>query len=222
MNPYSLKNFQRPQLKMPNGSKRLLMHSCCAPCAGEIMEAVAASGIDTTIFFYNPNIHPKEEYEIRKNENIRFAEKLGFDFVDADYDKENWFERIKGLEDEPERGERCTVCFDMRFERSALFAYENGFDVFATTLGISRWKDLNQINNSGLRAAKRYNSLTFWDYNWRKQGGSSRMLEISKNEQFYKQEYCGCVYSLRDTNRWRKSNGREIIKRGINFYEIKS
>ena len=222
MNPYSLKNFQRPQLKMPNGSKRLLMHSCCAPCAGEIMEAVAASGIDTTIFFYNPNIHPKEEYEIRKNENIRFAEKLGFDFVDADYDKENWFKRIKGLEDEPERGERCTVCFDMRFERSALFAHENGFDVFATTLGISRWKDLNQINNSGLRAAKRYNSLTFWDYNWRKQGGSSRMLEISKNEQFYKQEYCGCVYSLRDTNRWRKSNGREIIKRGINFYEIKS
>ena len=222
MNPYSLKNFQRPQLKMPNGAKRLLMHSCCAPCAGEIMEAVAASDIDTTIFFYNPNIHPKEEYEIRKNENIRFAEKLGFDFVDADYDKENWFDRIKGLEDEPERGERCTVCFDMRFERSALFAHENGFDVFATTLGISRWKDLNQINNSGLRAAKRYNSLTFWDYNWRKQGGSSRMLEISKNEQFYKQEYCGCVYSLRDTNRWRKSNGREIIKRGINFYEIKS
>ena len=202
MNPYSLKNFQRPQLKMPNGSKRLLMHSCCAPCAGEIMEAVAASDIDTTIFFYNPNIHPKEEYEIRKNENIRFAEKLGFDFVDADYDKENWFERIKGLEDEPERGERCTICFDMRFERSALFAYENGFDVFATTLGISRWKDLNQINNSGLRAAKRYN--------------------IAKRENFYKQEYCGCVYSLRDTNRWRKSNGREIIKRGINFYEIKS
>ncbi len=222
MNPYSLNNFQRPQLKMPNEAKRLLMHSCCAPCAGEIMEAVAASGINTTIFFYNPNIHPKEEYEIRKDENIRFAEKLGFDFVDADYDKENWFQRIKGLEDEPERGERCTVCFDMRFERSALFAYENGFDIFATTLGISRWKDLDQINNSGLRAAKRYNKLSFWDFNWRKQGGSSRMLEISKKEKFYKQEYCGCVYSLRDTNKWRKSNGRDIIKRGINFYEIKS
>ena len=222
MNPYSLKNFQRPQLKMPNEAKRLLMHSCCAPCAGEIMEAVAASGINTTIFFYNPNIHPKEEYEIRKDENIRFAEKLGFDFIDADYDKENWFQRIKGLEDEPERGDRCTVCFDMRFERSALFAYENGFDIFATTLGISRWKDLDQINNSGLRAAKRYNRLSFWDFNWRKQGGSSRMLEISKKEKFYKQEYCGCVYSLRDTNKWRKSNGRDIIKRGINFYEIKS
>ena len=221
MNNFSLENFSRPKLEMPNKESKLLLHSCCAPCAGEIMEAVAASGIDTTIYFYNPNIHPKEEYEIRKDENIRFAEKLGFDFIDADYDKDNWFERIKGLENEPERGKRCTVCFDMRFERTALYAHENNFKIFATTLGISRWKDLEQINNSGLKAANRYNSLGFWDFNWRKQGGSSRMLEISKKEKFYKQEYCGCVYSLRDTNKWRKSRGREIIKRGINFYEIK-
>ena len=221
MNNFSLENFNRPKLEMPNKESKLLLHSCCAPCAGEIMEAVAASGIDTTIYFYNPNIHPKEEYEIRKDENIRFAEKLGFDFIDADYDKDNWFERIKGLENEPERGKRCTVCFDMRFERTALYAHENNFKIFATTLGISRWKDLEQINNSGLKAAKRYNGLGFWDFNWRKLGGSSRMLEISKKEKFYKQEYCGCVYSLRDTNKWRKSRGREIIKRGINFYEIK-
>ena len=221
MNNFSLENFSRPKLEMPNKESKLLLHSCCAPCAGEIMEAVAASGIDTTIYFYNPNIHPKEEYEIRKDENIRFAEKLGFDFIDADYDKDNWFERIKGLENEPERGKRCTVCFDMRFERTALYAHENNFKIFATTLGISRWKDLEQINNSGLKAAKRYNSLGFWDFNWRKQGGSTRMVEISKKEKFYKQEYCGCVYSLRDTNKWRKSRGREIIKRGINFYEIK-
>ena len=221
MNNFSLENFSRPKLEMPNKESKLLLHSCCAPCAGEIMEAVAASDIDTTIYFYNPNIHPKEEYEIRKDENIRFAEKLGFDFIDADYDKDNWFERIKGLENEPERGKRCTVCFDMRFERTALYAHENNFKIFATTLGISRWKDLEQINNSGLKAAKRYNGLGFWDFNWRKQGGSSRMLEISKKEKFYKQEYCGCVYSLRDTNKWRKSRGREIIKRGINFYEIK-
>lgn len=221
MNNFSLENFNRPKLEMPNKESKLLLHSCCAPCAGEIMEAVAASGIDTTIYFYNPNIHPKEEYEIRKDENIRFAEKLGFDFIDADYDKDNWFERIKGLENEPERGKRCTVCFDMRFERTALYAHENNFKIFATTLGISRWKNLEQINNSGLKAAKRYNGLDFWNFNWRKQGGSSRMLEISKKEKFYKQEYCGCVYSLRDTNKWRKSRGREIIKRGINFYEIK-
>ena len=222
MNNFSVENFSRPKLTLPKNGRKLLMHSCCAPCAGEIMEAIAASEIPTTIYFYNPNIHPKEEYEIRKDENIRFAEKLGFDFVDADYDKDNWFERVKGLEDAPERGERCTVCFDMRFERSALYAHEKGFDVFATTLGISRWKDLNQIDTAGLKAANRYNDVQYWDFNWRKQGGSSRMLEISKKEQFYKQEYCGCVYSLRDTNRWRKSQGREIIKRGINFYEIKS
>ena len=221
MNKLSTENYNRPILNMPVVDNKLLLHSCCAPCAGEIMDAVAASGIDTTIFFYNPNIHPKEEYEIRKNENIRYANKLGFDFVDADYDKENWFERVKGLENEPERGKRCTVCFDMRFERSALYAYENNFKVFATTLGISRWKDLNQINTSGLKAAKRYNEVQFWDFNWRKQGGSARMLEISKQENFYKQEYCGCVYSLRDTNRWRKSKGRKIVERGINFYELK-
>ena len=222
MNNLSVQNFQRPKLELPNNGKKLLLHSCCAPCAGEIMEAIAASGIETTIYFYNPNIHPKEEYEIRKDENIRFAEKLGFKFIDADYDKDNWFKRVKGLEDAPERGERCTVCFDMRFEKSALFAHENSYDTFATTLGISRWKDLEQINTSGLKAAYRYNDVVFWDFNWRKQGGSARMLEISKQEKFYKQEYCGCVYSLRDTNRWRKSQGREIIKRGINFYEIKS
>ena len=221
MNKLSTENYIRPILNMPVIDNKLLLHSCCAPCAGEIMDAVAASGIDTTIFFYNPNIHPKEEYEIRKNENIRYANKLGFDFVDADYNKENWFERVQGLENEPERGKRCTVCFDMRFERSALYAFENNFKVFATTLGISRWKDLNQINTSGLKAAKRYNEVQFWDFNWRKQGGSARMLEISKQENFYKQEYCGCVYSLRDTNRWRKSNGRKIVKRGINFYEFK-
>ena len=126
-NPLSLKNFSRTKLSMPGDEKKLLLHSCCAPCAGEIMEAVAASDIETTVYFYNPNIHPREEYEIRKDENKRFCDKLGFNFIDADYDKDNWFERVKGLENEPERGKRCTECFDMRFEKSALFANENGF-----------------------------------------------------------------------------------------------
>jgi len=211
-------NYSRPKLETPNGQNRLLLHSCCAPCAGEIMEAVAASDMETTVFFYNPNIHPIEEYEIRKGENKRFCDQLGFEFVDVDYDKENWFKRIKGLEDEPERGDRCTKCFDMRFERSALYAHENDFPLFATTLGISRWKDLDQVNDSGLRAAKPYKNLIFWDLNWRKKGGSSRMIEISKREEFYQQEYCGCVYSLRDTNRWRKENNRSRIIRGVKHY----
>ena len=213
-----LDNFSSPVLSLPKENSNLLLHSCCAPCAGEIMEALAASNIKTTVYFYNPNIHPIEEYEIRKNENKRFCDKLGFECIDGDYDKDNWFERIKGLEDEPERGKRCTQCFDMRFERSALFAQENGFGVYATTLGISRWKDMEQINSSGLRAAKRYEDVSYWDFNWRKQGGSSRMVEISKREEFYQQEYCGCVYSLRDTNRWRRKNNKDRIIRGVKFY----
>ena len=212
------KNYERPVIQMPGNENSLLLHSCCSPCAGEIMEAVAASGIDTTVYFYNPNIHPIEEYEIRKEENKRYCDKLGFKFIDADYDKANWFERIKGLEDEPERGARCTQCFDMRFERSALYAHENNFKVFATTLGISRWKNMDQINDSGKSAAQRYNTVEYWDFNWRKDGGSSRMIEISKEENFYQQEYCGCVYSLRDTNRWRKKNNRDRIIRGVKFY----
>ena len=211
-------HYERPQLETPNGESSLLLHSCCAPCAGEIMEAVAASEIKTTVYFYNPNIHPVQEYELRKEENKRYCQKLGLDFIDADYDKDNWFKRIKGLENEPERGERCTKCFDMRFERSALYAHENNFFLFATTLGISRWKDLDQVNNSGLRAADRYSGLNFWDFNWRKAGGSPRMIEISKREEFYQQEYCGCVYSLRDTNKWRKENNRPRVIRGQKYY----
>ncbi len=218
MNKLSLKEYIRPDLELSEGENNLLLHSCCAPCAGEIMEAVAAANIKTTVYFYNPNIHPLEEYEIRKEENKRFCEKLGFDFIDADYDKDNWFQRVKGLENEPERGKRCTVCFDMRFERSALYAHENNFNHFATSLGISRWKDMNQINDSGKRAAERYEDVSYWDFNWRKDGGSSRMIEISKRENFYQQEYCGCVYSLRDTNRWRRENNRDRIIRGVKFY----
>lgn len=178
-----------------------------------------ASGIELEIFFYNPNIHPRQEYELRKEENIRFAEKHNIPFVDADYDTDNWFARAKGMEFEPERGRRCSMCFDMRFERTALHAHENNFPVITSCLGISRWKDMNQINESGLRAASHYPGLIYWTFNWRKGGGSARMLEISKREGFYQQEYCGCVYSLRDTNRWRVSRGREKIKIGQLFYQ---
>lgn len=210
--------MERDALSLPQGHDRLLLHSCCAPCSGEVMEALTASGIDYSIFFYNPNIHPVKEYLLRKDENIRFAEQHGIEFVDADYDTDNWFERARGMENEPERGIRCTMCFDMRFERTALYAYEHGFKVISSSLGISRWKNMTQINDCGHRAAAPYPELVYWDYNWRKQGGASRMIEISKREQFYQQEYCGCVYSLRDTNRHRRAQGRERIKIGVQYY----
>ena len=210
--------IQRQKLELPSGHNKLLLHSCCAPCSGEVMESLIESNINFSIFFYNPNIHPVKEYLIRKEENIRFADKHNIPFIDADYDTNNWFARAKGMENEPERGIRCTMCFDMRFERTALYAYENGFSLISSSLGISRWKNMAQINDCGIRAASHYPNIHYWDYNWRKNGGSSRMIEISKREEFYQQEYCGCVYSLRDTNRWRMSNGRDRIKIGVKFY----
>ncbi len=209
-------------LTLPEEAKdqKVLMHSCCAPCAGDLMLRMKESGIDVTIFFYNPNIHPVKEYEIRKNENIRYAEKLGIPFIDADYDLHEWFKRAKGLEYSPERGERCTKCFDMRFERTALYAYEHDFSVITSSLGISRWKNMDQINDCGVRAADKYDGVNYWTYNWRKGGGGARMYEIAKDEKFYKQEYCGCIYSLRDTNKWRQSKGREEIEIGQEFYDF--
>ncbi len=209
---------RRPKLEAPGGVNKVLLHSCCAPCEGEVLETMLESGIQPSVFFYNPNIHPKKEYELRKAEDKKFCEKLGLTHHDGDYDVRNWFERVKGMEWEPERGIRCSSCFDMRFERTALFAQENDFSVFTSCLGISRWKNMAQINECGERAAARYKGMSYWTYNWRKFGGSQRMLEISKRENFYQQEYCGCVYSLRDTNKWRLSRGRKEIEIGKNFY----
>jgi predicted adenine nucleotide alpha hydrolase (AANH) superfamily ATPase len=205
--------------KIEGENNKLLLHSCCAPCVGDLLLRMKESNIDVTVFFYNPNIHPKKEYEIRKNENIRFCEKLDIPFIDVDYDVQNWFSRAKGLEYAPERGERCTKCFDMRFERTALYASENNFRIISSSLGISRWKDMDQINDCGIRAAKNYNNITYWTYNWRKAGGAERMYKIAKEEEFYKQEYCGCIFSLRDSNDWRIKNNRPEIEIGKEFYK---
>lgn len=193
-------SFKIAPLTPPNNEKKVILHSCCAPCSGAILEEMVASGIEVEVFFYNPNIHPREEYNIRKKEIIRFAKKRKIAFTDADYDTDDWFKRVKGLEEEPERGKRCTACFDMRMERTALFASQNHFKVFTSSLGISRWKDRNQVNDCGTRAASRHPGLAYWTYNWRKSGGTHRAREIVHREQFYQQQYCGCIYSRRDTN----------------------
>src|SRR5580700_5368711 len=106
----------------------------------------------------------------------------------------------------------------MRFERTALYAYEHGYSLISSSLGIPRWKNMEQINGCGHRAAARYPGIAYWDYNWRKKGGSARMVEIAKRENFYQQEYCGCVFSLRDTNRHRVAQGREQIRLGVQYY----
>jgi predicted adenine nucleotide alpha hydrolase (AANH) superfamily ATPase len=206
------------QVQPPAGDGRVLLHSCCAPCAAPLMERIVDSGIKLEIYFYNPNIHPQKEYLLRKDENIRYAQKLGIPFVDADYDTQNWFNKTKGHENDPERGERCTLCFDMRFVKTAEYAREKGFGVFTSSLGISRWKDFDQITAAGKRAAAAHPGMVYWDLNWRKGGGSQRMIDLAKEETFYQQQYCGCVYSLRDTNRHRQAVGRPQVELGKDFY----
>ena len=207
------------EFSVPNGEEKVLLHSCCAPCAGPLIERMHNSGVKLTILFYNPNIHPRKEYEIRKNENRRFAEKLGIECIDLDYDADEWFKRAKGMEHDPERGRRCSMCFDMRFVRTALYAHENNFNVITSSLGISRWKNMEQINDSGVRAADPYDDVSYWTFNWRKDGGAERMYKLAKEEEFYQQQYCGCIYSLRDTNEWRTSKGRDKIAVGETWYK---
>lgn len=211
----------RPSLALPDSHERLLLHSCCAPCAGEVMEGLVASKVNFQIYFYNPNIHPQKEYELRKAENIRFANKLAIPFIDADYDPKHWFAKAAGMEHEPERGVRCSMCFEMRLAHTARYAQAHGFSLIATVLGISRWKNLPQIDAAGQRAVANCEGVSYWDKNWRKAGGSSRMLEVSKRETFYQQEYCGCAYSLRDTNRSRIERGLDRIHLGTKFYQAK-
>ena len=206
------------KLELPLNKSKLLLHSCCAPCSGDIMKRLLDSEIKYTVFFYNPNIHPHKEYLLRKEENMIFASKHNIPFIDADYNPREWFNLTKGMETDPERGRRCSTCFDMRFLKTSEYAHNNGFDVISSTLGISRWKDMSQINKSGEFAASQYNGISYWTYNWRKENGSHRMIEVSKDEGFYMQEYCGCVYSLRDTNNWREKNLRPKIEIGINYY----
>lgn len=191
-----LKN-KETKLALPDGYKKLLLHSCCAPCACEIMRALKEGEISFAVLFYNPNIDSSDEYLRRKNEVIKYSSKLGVKFYDLDYDSDSWKKRVAKLENEPEKGKRCSVCFDIRMERTALFAHENNFDIFTTSIGISRYKDFNQITSSGKLAASKYGDLIYWDYNWRKNGGSERSASLTKEEGFYRQNYCGCVYSKR-------------------------
>lgn len=205
---------------MESKPDKVLLHSCCAPCSGSVIEDIHKAGVALSIYFYNPNIHPRREYDIRKEENIRYAKKMGIPFIDADYDADRWFESMKGHEMDPERGERCSMCFEMRFVKTAEYAYQNGFDTITSCLGISRWKDFDQVTAAGVKAASLFPGIRYWAYNWRKENGSSRMIQIAKREEFYQQQYCGCAYSMRDTNKWRASQGRPAVQIGKDYYSL--
>ena len=162
-----------------------------------------AHGIEPVIYYFNPNIYPLEEYEIRKNESKRHAESLGITWIDDDYNHAAWRCAVTGLESEPERGKRCEMCFYHRLLATAKKAQELGIPFFATTLASSRWKSLDQIERAGLKAAEEANSqvrpatanVQFWAQNWRKDGLQERRNELLKEYGFYNQLYCGCEFS---------------------------
>jgi predicted adenine nucleotide alpha hydrolase (AANH) superfamily ATPase len=175
----------------------LLLHTCCAPCSAAIIEWLLENEIHPTLFYFNPNIFPNEEYEIRKKECTRYAYSQGLEIIDGDYDHDRWLKCIAGLEEEPERGKRCLQCFKMRLLATARLASEHGFDRFATTLASSRWKNLRQIAEAGHWAASQCNNTSFWEKNWRKDGLSERRRALIHENGFYNQTYCGCEFSVR-------------------------
>lgn len=194
-------------IQAPMGETKVLLHTCCAPCSSAIIEAMMQNGITPVIFYCNPNIYPREEYEIRKNECTRYAQSLGLEIIDDDYDHEAWLEAVKGMENEPERGGRCLKCFKIRLLRTAEYAAKRGIRVITTTLASSRWKSLDQINEAGrwaccqingrISAAPLASEVIWWDQNWRKGGLQERRLQIIKEYDFYNQQYCGCEFSMR-------------------------
>ena len=175
----------------------MLLHACCAPCSSAIVEWMLAHGVRPTIYYYNPNIWPREEYEIRKEESKRHAESLGIRWIDSDYDHESWLGGVCGLEHEPERGARCEQCFVLRLTAAARQAQSLGLKYFTTTLASSRWKSLEQIERAGHVAEQAVPGVVFWAQNWRKGGLYERRNELLKAYGFYNQNYCGCEFSIR-------------------------
>ena len=128
------------QLEVPGGADKVLLHTCCAPCSSAIIECLMQHGVTPVIYYCNPNIYPLEEYIIRKDECTRYAQSLGLEIIDADYDHDAWRCRMAGMEQEPERGGRCLRCFKMRLQETARYAHEHGFPVITTTLASSHWR----------------------------------------------------------------------------------
>jgi len=172
----------------------VLVHTCCAPCAAYCFRKLTDEGFKITGYFYNPNIHPEKEYRIRLGELIRFSDKENHRLIVESDQAEVWFRAIKGFELEKEGGKRCELCFELRLEKAAKYAKQNGFDAFTTVLTISPHKNSNAINKIGKQTEEKY-GIKYLEENFKKQDGFRKSNEISRQYGFYRQNYCGCVYS---------------------------
>ena len=177
---------------------KLLLHACCAPCSSAVLERLREH-FSITILYYNPNIYPPQEYHRREQELERFLQDAGMSgisLIELPYDPQEFYTAVKGLEAEPECGERCTVCYRLRMEQAARYAAAHGFDWFTTTLSISPVKDPVRINQIGQELAQKY-GVAHLPSEFRKKNGYKRSLELSAEYGLYRQDYCGCVFSVR-------------------------
>lgn len=180
-----------------NGRNKLILHSCCAPCSSYVISYLTKF-FDITILYYNPNISPYDEYIKRKNEQIKLINNINkdnkIDIIDCDYDNDLYERLIKGLESEPERGSRCSICYQIRMEKTAIVGKDNNYDFFCTTLSVSPYKNSDLINKIGKQLEEKYNIK--WLYSdFKKKDGYKQSIELSKKYNLYRQDYCGCIYS---------------------------
>lgn len=182
------------QAELYNG-KRLLLHSCCAPCSSAILELLCPI-FEVSVLYYNPNIFPEEEYLLRKNEQIRFLDECckSAGFIDCDSSPSDFYDAVKGYEHEKEGGSRCELCFGLRLLKTAETAVQKGFDLFGTTLTVSPHKNAEAVNAAGL-AAQEKTGAVFLVADFKKKDGYKRSLELSRKFNLYRQNYCGCEFS---------------------------
>ena len=185
--------------------KKLLLHVCCAPCAVYVYQKLSQE-YDVTCFFFNPNIHPVSEYHFRKKELERIAQINQWEVVYEDYPVKEWFQRVKGHEKDPERGERCSICFYMRLEKTFAYAKAKGFAVVASTLSISPYKVTRQINAEGEKLSQTH-GIQFLPENFKKQNGFNIAKKMAVDMGIQHQNYCGCVYSKIEKKQ-KKGNSR--------------
>jgi predicted adenine nucleotide alpha hydrolase (AANH) superfamily ATPase len=179
---------------------KLLIHSCCAPCSSYVLEYLSKH-FEITIFYYNPNIYPETEYIRRVEEQKQLIQAMHLDsvvqFKQGDYDPGQYYQAIKGLEGEPEGGDRCFICYELRMMEAAQLAKEGGYDYFTTTLSISPHKKSEKLNEIGSRLAAEF-GVSYLPSDFKKKNGYKRSIELSKEYNLYRQDYCGCVYSMRN------------------------
>ena len=176
--------------------KKIILHACCAPCASYPINKLIEDNYRPVVFFYNPNIYPIEEYKIRRDELKRYCEKLSVEFYEEDYQESDFLNTIKGYENEPEKGKRCSICFNLRLKKTAEFALKNNIDCFTTTLTVSPHKNSEQIFQEAREIAEEYN-IKFIEYNFKKQDGFKISRQIARENNMYAQSYCGCRFSKR-------------------------